>query len=61
LIDEVSSFGLNENGSFANLDYAITVSFDYADLPGGYSITVVPRLQNGTQMQDSRWYFEKQE
>jgi prepilin-type N-terminal cleavage/methylation domain-containing protein len=60
LIDEVSSFGLNENGSFANLDYAITVSFDYADLPGGYSITVVPRLQNGTQMQNSRWYFEKQ-
>lgn len=63
LIDEISNFRLSQNGTLPskNLNSSISVTFDYADMPEGYSITVVPRLQNGTQILDSRWYFQKQE
>lgn len=61
LIDEISNYSLSINGTFPNQDLnsSISVTFDYADMPGGYSITVVPRLQSETQREASRWYFEK--
>jgi prepilin-type N-terminal cleavage/methylation domain-containing protein len=61
LIDEISNYSLSINGNSSNenLNSSISVTFDYADMPGGYSITVVPRLQSETQREASRWYFEK--